>query len=355
MKKKKKKKYVLVVATSSKTRGGITAVISAYRTTKFWNDFNCVWVETHIDKTSIAKILFFVRSLLKFIVLLPKASLVHVHLSAPMSAIRKYPFLFLAKTLKIPIIIHFHAFSAESTIDKKYSKLYTAIFRMANTIIVLSESWRNGLIKDLNISSSKIKVLYNPCPIIQENKNPIKTNTILYAGTVENRKGYKDLLNSFAIIAKIYPDWTLIFAGNGEINEGILLAKKLHIENQVIFKGWVSGDEKNQLFSEASIFCLPSYAEGFPMAVLDAWAYGLPVITTPVGGIPDVAKDGTNMLLFNPGDIQSLSEKLKIMISDRALRNSISKASVEFSLNEFSLTRIVNQLNKLYQNNINSN
>jgi glycosyltransferase involved in cell wall biosynthesis len=308
-----------------------------------------VWIETHIDKTSIAKILFFVRSLLKFIVLLPKASLVHVHLSAPMSAIRKYPFLVLAKTFKVPIIIHFHAFSAESTIDKKHSKLYNTIFCMANRIIVLSESWRQGLINDLNINTSKIKVIYNPCPKIIVNKNVLKTNTILYAGTLENRKGYKDLINSFANVAELYPEWKLVFAGNGEINEGIHLAKKLHIENQVIFKGWVSGDDKNQLFSEASIFCLPSYAEGFPMAVLDAWAYGLPVITTPVGGIPDVARDDVNMLLFNAGDIKNLSEKLKKMISDQELRDTISKASIDFSINEFSLSRIVNRLSELYQ------
>lgn len=349
---KNKKKHVLVVATSSKTRGGITAVINSYRSTKFWNDFNCIWIETHIDKTKLVKILFFFRSLIKFIILLPNASLVHFHLSAPMSAIRKYPFLVLAKMCNIPIIIHFHAFSAESTIDIKHSKLYETIFSKANTIIVLSKSWKQGLIKDLNINESKIEVLYNPCPIIQGNINVLKTNTILYAGTLENRKGYKDLINAFAIVAGIYPQWKLVFAGNGEINGGIQLAKKLQIENRVVFKGWVSGNDKIKLFSEANIFCLPSYAEGFPMAVLDAWSYGLPVITTPVGGIPDVAKDGVNMLLFNPGDIKSLSEKLKNMISDTTLCENISIASLAFSLNEFSLDFIMNQLGNIYKKNI---
>ncbi len=343
---------VLVVATSSKTRGGITAVINAYKTTKFWNDHNCVWFETHIDKNPIDKIIYFFRSLVQFIVFLPTASLVHVHLSAPMSAKRKFPFLMLAKLFKIPILIHFHAFSAESTIDKKHYKLYCKIFRSANTIIVLSESWKQGLIKDLNISSDKIEVLYNPCPQIVLKNDIEKTNAILYAGTIESRKGYMDLIKSFAKIASIYPEWKLVFAGNGEINEGIALAKKLNIENQVVFKGWVSGEEKERLFREANVFCLPSYAEGFPMAVLDAWAYGLPVITTPVGGIPDVAKDGKNMLLFNPGDTKTLSEKLVEMISDKSLSDTISNASLKFSQNEFSLDSITNQLNIIYHKNI---
>lgn len=349
----KNNKRVLVVATSSKTRGGITAVINSYKTTKFWSDNNCVWLETHIDKNPIDKIIYFIRSLVQFIVLVPTASLVHVHLSAPMSAKRKFPFLMLAKLFKIPILIHFHAFSAESTIDKKHYKLYDKIFRSANTIIVLSESWKQGLIKDLNISSDKIEVLYNPCPQVVLKNDIQKTNTILYAGTIESRKGYKDLIISFAKIASIYPGWKIIFAGNGEINEGIALSKKFNIENQVFFKGWVSGVEKERLFREANIFCLPSYAEGFPMAVLDAWAYGLPVITTPVGGVPDVAKDGINMLLFNPGDAKTLSKKLVEMICDKTLSDTISNASVKFSQNEFSLDLITHQLNSIYQKNIN--
>jgi glycosyltransferase involved in cell wall biosynthesis len=270
-----------------------------------------------------------------------------------MSAKRKFPFLMLAKLFKIPILIHFHAFSEESTIDKNYSKLYNRIFKMADTIIVLSESWKKGLIKDLKISSNKIEVLYNPCPQIVLKNDIVKTNTILYAGTIESRKGYKDLIIAFAKIAEIHPQWKLIFAGNGEINEGKELSKKLHIENQVIFKGWVSGIEKEKLFREANIFCLPSYAEGFPMAVLDAWAYGLPVITTPVGGIPDVAKDGENMLLFNPGDTKTLGEKLIKMISDISLSDTISNASISFSINEFSLDTITHQLNTIYKKHIN--
>lgn len=346
-------KLVLVIATSSKTRGGITAVIKAYQTTKFWNEWNCVWIETHVDKSKLIKLWFFFKSFAKYIFLLPKTGLIHVHLSAPMSALRKYPFLVLAKTFKIPIIIHFHAYSAESTIDKKYFKLYKMIFRMANTIIVLSESWKQGLIKDLNISSDRITVLYNPCPKVLRSKVDKKANTILYAGTLDSRKGYKDLIYSFSNIASIYPDWKLCFAGNGEIAEGTTLAESLNISDQVVFEGWVSGDKKDELFNEAGLFCLPSYAEGFPMAVLDAWAYGLPVITTPVGGIPDVAVDGENMLLFQPGNTNALSQLLIKLISDESLRKKISEASLEFSRNKFSLDTIINELVIIYKKNTN--
>lgn len=174
-------------------------------------------------------------------------------------------------------------------------------------------------------------------------------NIILYAGTVNKRKGYADLIRAFAKIAEAFPDWRVVFAGNGEIELGKSLAKELGIENQIEFAGWVSGEDKDALFRNTSVFCLPSYAEGFPMAVLDAWAYGLPVITTPVGGIPDVAIDGENMLLFTPGDIDKLASNLRRLISDTDLRAKISAASSEFANGKFNITTINNKLGEIYK------
>ena len=84
------------------------------------------------------------------------------------------------------------------------------------------------------------------------------------------------------------------------------------------------------------------------MAVLDAWAYSLPVITTPVGGIPDIAVDGENMLLFSPGDVNTLARQLERMITDENLRNHISEASYHFATHEFNIDTINKQLDELY-------
>ena len=131
------------------------------------------------------------------------------------------------------------------------------------------------------------------------------------------------------------------------------MAESLGISSQTVWLGWVRGDEKDKAFREASIFCLPSYAEGFPMSVLDAWSYGLPVITTPVGGIPDVAKDGENMLLFNPGDVDALAECMERMITDKELRDRISRASLVFARKRFNIDTINGDVGKLYGNVIN--
>ena len=85
------------------------------------------------------------------------------------------------------------------------------------------------------------------------------------------------------------------------------------------------------------------------MSVLDAWSYGLPVITTPVGGIPDVAKDGENMLLFNPGDVDALADCMDRMINDKDLRDKISRASLEFARVRFNIETINSEVEKHYE------
>lgn len=84
------------------------------------------------------------------------------------------------------------------------------------------------------------------------------------------------------------------------------------------------------------------------MAVLDAWSYGLPVITTPVGGIPDVAKHKENMLVFTPGDTDKLSECMQELIEDKELFNKIEKASLYFANNTFNIDVINKQIEEIY-------
>ena len=208
------------------------------------------------------------------------------------------------------------------------------------------------------VPSAYLVVIYNPylaevknlaVGCIEYNGEQPKVHSILYAGTVNHRKGYADMVKAFAKIAHLHKDWQIVFAGNGEIEQGKALAESLGISSQTKWLGWVRGDEKDKAFCEASIFCLPSYAEGFPMSVLDAWSYGLPVITTPVGGIPDVAKDGENMLLFNPGDVDALADCMDRMITDKGLRDKISRASLEFARVRFNIETINKEVGILYQ------
>ena len=336
----------LVIATSHKTRGGITSVVKAHKQGAQWEEFSCKWIESHRDKGKFIALLYLIKGYFQFLYYLPAARIIHIHLSESASAMRKLLFFFPAHLFGKKTIVHFHAFSPDTTINGKRQWVYRYIFSRANKVIVLSNTWKEAVYKAFNINN--IEVIYNPCTTVINNKQYQRRKLILYAGTINARKGYADMIRAFAKIADKHKDWKIVFAGNGEIEQGKTLAKELGIENQCKFLGWVNGEQKDKAFKEASIFCLPSYAEGFPMAVLDAWAYGLPVITTPVGGIPDIARDGENMLVFTPGDIDKLAECMQLLINDKELNNRITAASVDFTSHKFCIEKINTQIGRIY-------
>lgn len=335
---------VLVVSTSRKTRGGITAVLRLYEQSTMWKNYQCRWIGTHRDGNSLRKLWYLVKGAIMYVFLLPFYDIVHFHISLETTVVRKYPLFRLAKCLGKKTIIHLHC---GSQIDNIWNDKYQYLFEHCDYGIVLSESLKNIVERYIG-HTDKLKVVYNPCPIISETNQYEKQNHILFSGTLYEGKGYKDLIKAFAKIAGRHPDWKLILAGNGEEDQARSSAKDLGITKQVVLLGWVKNEAKHKAFSEAKVLCLPSYAEGFPMAVLDAWAYGLPVITTPVGGIPDVANDGVNMLLFNPGDVDSLSANIEKIIVDKSLRSLLAKESKQLASTQFSLDTICRQLEDLY-------
>ena len=337
---------VLVVATSPQSRGGIATVVAALRKTEVWKEHKCCWVATHIDRSKLHKMLKLAGGLLKYMVLLPWYDIVHIHLSITVSANRKYIFYKLARLLRKKVVVHLHCGSQLSEIwNSKYQEMFTN----SNMCIVLSKSIRDMVVARTG-KADNVRVVYNPSPSgVDAPKSEERNKVILFAATLYREKGYLDLIEAFAKIAVKYPDWKLVLAGNGSQEDGVGRAEQLRVGNRVEFVGWVKGVEKDRLFRSASIFCLPSYAEGFPMAVLDAWAYGLPVVTTPVGGVPDIVVEGENGLLFTPGDVATLASKLSMLIENEELRAKISKESLRLANTTFNVNTIADQLANIYE------
>lgn len=337
---------VLVVATSRKTRGGITSVVKAHETGEQWKKYYCKWIETHRDGNVIRKLWYLFTALIEYILLLPFYDIVHIHVATTQSAKRKMLFLYPAKWIGKKVILHFHPSNEKFLFEPNNRKLYRKLFLKANLILVLSEQWRRWLKEALDITKN-VEVLYNPCPKVNR-RDDIREHNILFAGTIIPRKGYMDLIKAFAKIADKYKDWTVVFAGNGEIEKAKDVAKKLNVDRQIKFLGWVSGKEKEHAFQTASIYCLASDGEGFPMGVLDAWAYGIPCVVTPVGGIPDIVSDGKNGLVFPVGDIDALSKKLEILISNEELRKNIVYETDKYVNGLFNVKTINSELDKIY-------
>lgn len=339
-------KKVLVVATSRKTRGGITAVIKSHAKGEEWKDFSCKWIQTHRDGNPGRKLGYLFIALIQYLYWLPFYDIVHIHLTAGSSAVRKMFFIQLAKFFNKKVILHFHPASEKYLYQPNNRKRLSFLFSKADLVLVLSEQWKFW-IQDALGKQFRIEVLYNPCPVVNRSEE-LREKNILLAGTIIPRKGYADLLRGFALIAGRHKDWKIVFAGNGEIDEAKRLSEELGISHQVVFLGWVSGKQKELAFQKASIYCLASSGEGFPMGVLDAWAYGVPCVVTPVGGLPDFIQDGVNGLVYPVGNVVALSVQLEKYITDVVLRKSVVEETDKLVNGPFSMVTVNKKLGDIY-------
>lgn len=145
--------------------------------------------------------------------------------------------------------------------------------------------------------------------------------TILYVGTLIPRKGQPVLLEAFAGVLADGHDAQLVLVGDGPERPALeRLAERLGIADQVRFAGGLGHDDVRRAFAEADVFCLPSFAEGVPVVLMEAMASGLPVVTTRIAGVSELVGDGAEGLLVRPGNVGDLQGALSHFVADPEAR-----------------------------------
>ena len=164
---------------------------------------------------------------------------------------------------------------------------------------------------------------------------------VLYAGRLRTRKAVAVLLEAFARVRREVPAARLRLAGDGEQRPALEeQARRLGLGEAVLFEGAVPHHRMPELFAAADIFCLPSLYEGFPLAILEAMAAGLPVVTTRVAGNPEAVEDGVHGRLVAPEDAAGLAAALLELIADEEGRREMGRRARRRVEEEFSIGRI---------------
>ena len=177
---------------------------------------------------------------------------------------------------------------------------------------------------------SKIKVIPNPIipsKIEKSAPKPERDSVVLAMGRLSDQKGFDNLLRAFSVVASEFPAWHLVVLGQGpDLNKLGHLTEQLEIKERVDFPGVVN--EPGPLFKRAGIFVLSSRYEGFPMGLCEAMAHGCPVISTEYSSsVYDLIQPGSNGVIVPREDIEALSEALRSLILDSALRNKLGTAA----------------------------
>jgi len=353
---------VLMVGPVPYLYGGISKVAGSFLDAKN-SGVQIDYVKTSTKKSFVYKIPVFVTGLIKvaFKLILQRPHVVHLHFSKGASLYRKLAVEKLVHLFDVPVLVHSHSFAQKIDVRngifpipdfyKKSSlfskKIIKHFLDRADAVIVLSEGIKSCF---RNITRNKnIRVLPNPvdCRKYLPGDKTRGGNQILFMGDFSQSKGIHILLKAVPEVRKYQPGVQFNLCG-GRREEIQDMVKKFDIENEVKIPGFVSGKEKVEFFKESDLFVLPSYGEGLPIAILEAMSSGLPIITTPVGGIPDVLEEKQNALFVCPGDHQDLSEKIIFLLKQREMRARIGANNRQKAQEEFDTPVIIRRLREIY-------
>jgi glycosyltransferase involved in cell wall biosynthesis len=254
--------------------------------------------------------------------------LLHVHMAERLSVWRKGLVVYLGSTWSIPVVLHLHGADFADYCRGLPRWRQRALQRMmsrAEVVVVLGEYWRSFVVEELGVDASRVAVLHNavPGPEVAPRRDPGGCCRILLLGVVSERKGVPTLLEALTRAPLAALDWRVTIAGNGEVEKYRAEAARLGLADRVTFVGWVDESGARRLLAEADVFVLPSRNEGLPVAILEAMAYGLPVVATAVGSIADAVVQGKTGILVQPGDAGALAEALQALIERPAWRQDL--------------------------------
>ena len=125
------------------------------------------------------------------------------------------------------------------------------------------------------------------------------------------------------------------------------------LQERVHYMGWLTKDNRADVFRNTIVNVLPSYNEGLPMTILESMGYGIPNISTSIAAIPEAIVDGINGFLIKPGDIDKLAAKIKEIVCYKDIRGKMSYEAYEMAKNEFSFEIHTKKLIEIYKTMLN--
>jgi glycosyltransferase involved in cell wall biosynthesis len=285
-----------------------------------------------------------------------RIDLLHIHMSAYGSALRKGVLVLIGDLLSIPVIVHMHGsnfYKFYASLPGVCRKALRHALNRARHVIVLGDHWREFLISDIGIAPQKIAIIVNgvPGPTDTDRPAPAHGNVvrIVFLGQIGERKGVPELLAALRTPRLLGKPWTATVAGDGEVDEFRAAVAKAGLQDRVAVPGWVDREAASDLLRAADIFVLPSFFEAMPIAILEAMAHGVAVIATPVGAIPEFLTDGQTALLVPPGASDKLADAIERLIDDVDTRQRLGAAGHQVFRDRFDISVSAGRILALYE------
>jgi glycosyltransferase involved in cell wall biosynthesis len=259
-----------------------------------------------------------------------------------------------ARGCKVLVFIHGWDEGCEAVLREKYMRIFQRVYFQADAFVVLASEFREKLLAMACDKPIFIETTTLGDEIFTRNDTKPRLPAdapfnILYLSRIEREKGVYEALDAFHIVKAKHPHVTMTVAGDGaELSRARQYVTKERIQD-ITFTGYITGEEKQRTFSEAQVYLFPTwYGEGMPISVLEAMAYGLPVITRPVGGLKDFFNDGKMGFITESRDPHRFVELLEAVMLNPDLWSSISAFNRRYAEEHFSAGKVAARIKRIY-------
>lgn len=311
-------------------------------------------------KTSLGNLLRAVDQYIRFLVAVRRfrPHIVHIHTSQGIAWLKDAFYVWIGKANHCRVVLHMHGGHFDDfyrASSRPVQRLTLLLIKRADMVIAVSDEWKTRVGAVLPLSNS---VVLRNCIDVQsftpasaaENHH---TPSALFLGRVGKAKGAFDLLEALRLLAQQNTPLNIWVCGEeenkGDLRQAEMQAKIYDLQSQYQLMGRVGGELKQQLLQDANLFVLPSHDEALPMAILEAMASGLPIVSTTVGGIPELVREGVNGYMVKPGDVAALADRLARLAANPDLRKSMGAQSRAIAEAELDVPPYIQQLLHLYQ------
>jgi colanic acid/amylovoran biosynthesis glycosyltransferase len=264
------------------------------------------------------------------------------------------------KEANIPLFVHFHGYDASlHTILSKYKSEYEEMFQFATAIFVVSNFMKKKLIS-LGCPEDKLVLnIYGPNPRFLDHRNTPDTKKFVAISGFRDKKAPYYTLLAFKKVLEKHPDVRLVWGGSGELKPTTEnLAKFYGIDKKIEFKGFLNPDQVFETMQGANCFIQHSIiaengdTEGTPVAIIEAQAMGVPVVSTRHAGIPDVVLENETGYLCDEHDVHEMAECMLKIIEDPDKTIQLAGNAKSRIMSEFTMEQHIDRIIKKIENSI---
>jgi len=279
---------------------------------------------------------------------------VHVNLATRMSLFRKGTLIVACAAMGVPTVLHLHA-----QMNGFYDRLPAVlrwltrwVFSLPQGVIVIGPGAKGFVIDVLHVPADRVHTIINGVPEpdgVPQAVPGSPLHRVLFLANLSDRKGLLDLLQALAHPALDTSCLIVTIAGGGNVAAYQAKARALGVSDLVRFEGWCDQRKVSRLLANSDLLVLPSHDEVLPLAILEAIAHGVAVVTTAVGEIPSLLTDGVDAVFVTVASPESIAAGMQKVLKTPGLKQTLTRNGRALYAQHFCLSSFFSNIASVHQ------